>query len=148
MKQRKRKAARILAVLAVATGTCVIANAPAHAAGCYGVGCNGDDPVALGCSADAITVEEVVLSSGEWIGGATADIQLRYSASCGAAWTRVTASDSTPIVVFNNKGDYSEYTAVANVTSWTNMIDDAASTVHAQACLGTHSNNYHCTAAW
>ena len=65
----------------------------AVAAGCSGSGCNGKSPVAMGCGADAVTVNDVVdedHASGGTFGRQV--VELRYSRRCNASWSRVTAS--------------------------------------------------------
>lgn len=54
---------------------------PAAAGGCYRLGCDGQDPSAMGCP--AITVKEF-LSNG-------VRYELRHSRECGSVWTRATA---------------------------------------------------------
>ncbi|MEW1839199.1 DUF2690 domain-containing protein [Nonomuraea angiospora] len=59
--------------------------APAVAAvGCTNSGCNNKDPNAMGCGADATTLDS---ASNQ---GVTVD--LRYSRTCNAAWARVRAT--------------------------------------------------------
>ncbi len=57
-------------------------SAPASAAGCYGSGCEGKDPGAMGCS--AYTAAEFTRYGVRY--------ELRYSSGCRAAWTRVTST--------------------------------------------------------
>jgi hypothetical protein len=150
LNYRKRHViARILAVAVISAAMLGMATTSARAAGCYGADCTGYDPVAMGCSADATTVEEVDIQPGSSLpGGESAVIQLRYSAKCGAAWARVLANFTTGILVENNQSDYAEYKTVPNVFSWTDMVNDAGSSVHADACLGNHDINNHCTYQW
>lgn len=55
--------------------------------GCYGVSCNGRDPSAMGCDVDAITrtVAYIRNSAGATVGR----VELRFSPSCNAKWSRV-----------------------------------------------------------
>lgn len=65
----------------------------ASAAGCSGSGCNGKSPAAMGCRADAVTVNNVVdedHASGGTFGRQV--VELRYSRHCNASWSRVTAT--------------------------------------------------------
>ena len=79
-------------ILAIAF--CLGASAgPALAVGCHGVGCNGKSPIALGCSADAVSINHVVFddhASGGTFGHQV--VTLRYSRHCNASWARVNAS--------------------------------------------------------
>jgi hypothetical protein len=54
---------------------------------CYAGTCTGKDPQIYGCSDDAITIDEFTAGK--------ARIELRYSESCFAAWTRVTVRQGT-----------------------------------------------------
>ncbi|WP_182546454.1 DUF2690 domain-containing protein [Halosaccharopolyspora lacisalsi] len=58
----------------------LVAAQPAQAAGCYDGTCTGKDPEAMGCAADAVTVDRLVNES--------AIFELRYSAACHANWGR------------------------------------------------------------
>ncbi|MFN8074364.1 MAG: DUF2690 domain-containing protein [Kineosporiaceae bacterium] len=64
----------------------------AHAATCYGSGCNGKAPVGTTCANDAVTLWSRNVSYGEgvWENQLTYKAELRYSPSCGASWTRAT----------------------------------------------------------
>lgn len=57
---------------------------------CFQNGCNNQNPINTGCSADATTVlsGSVFNGSGQRIG----TIELRWSATCGTNWARVTSS--------------------------------------------------------
>ena len=60
---------------------------PASAAGCYAASCEGKDPSALGCAADAYTVAVVYDDRLGYIEG----LELRYSPTCRANWARLSA---------------------------------------------------------
>ncbi len=63
------------------------------AVGCRGSSCNGKSPVAMRCSADAVTINSVVdedRASGGTFGRQV--VSLRYSRRCNASWSRVSAS--------------------------------------------------------
>ena len=64
--------------------------APASAATCSGNGCNGQDPQASGCSANAITLSSARLLTPQ--GGNVGSIEMRYSRICGTQWIRVNSS--------------------------------------------------------
>jgi hypothetical protein len=73
----------VLLVLGIALGSVVSTAESAHAAGCYGSTCNYKDPQAMGCN-DPITLTEFTTLQG------SSRVELRYSATCGAAWARLT----------------------------------------------------------
>lgn len=54
---------------------------------CYGSSCNGKDPQTTGCGRDADTIDDFVVR--DWWTPET-HVELRFSAACYAAWTRVT----------------------------------------------------------
>lgn len=55
------------------------------AAGCSGSGCNGQDPIAMGCANDAYTARSQALyRAGEQIG----TVEMRWSPSCQTNWAR------------------------------------------------------------
>jgi hypothetical protein len=101
---------------------------PALAAGCYATGCNGLDPVAEGCSGDAVTIASN--TSNGYI------IEIRYSNTCHAAWARATASPDTdglleaeitgwPCNVAGGKkctGTTEDYFASGYWQIWSNMV--------------------------
>ena len=65
----------------------------ASAVGCHGAGCNGKSPVAMGCAADAMSINHVTTedhASGGTFGRQV--VTLRYSRHCNASWSRVTAT--------------------------------------------------------
>lgn len=74
---------------------------PAAVAGCNGNSCTGADPQAMGCAADATTIDEFTYS---------ARFELRYSRACNAAWTRVT-SNTTYNTIFAQIRGYNSYPA-------------------------------------
>ncbi len=76
-------ACRIVLVLVVATGVVAVTGMPASAATCSGAGCNYQDPLATGCSADAVTVAHVQLP---WV---AQRLELRWSPSCHTNWARM-----------------------------------------------------------
>ncbi len=83
----------LLAVALVAPLAVLASAAPAYAVGCRGSGCNGRNPVTMGCAADAVSINHVVFedhASGGTFGRQV--VTLRYSRRCNASWARVTAS--------------------------------------------------------
>lgn len=111
--------------------------------GCYGPNCVGRDPAGL-CDGDATTVGQT------WIDGA-ANLELRYSPSCRAAWARITmatggrqviragsgmANDTAVTAsVWNqdqpSQGIVNEAGDVRELTRWTAMVDGMQ-----KACAG------------
>lgn len=75
----------VVMLFAVCIGVVAFLAAPAPAqarAGCWGAGCRGKDPQAMGCNRDAITLASVVERG--------ARVELRYSYACNARWSRFT----------------------------------------------------------
>lgn len=75
----------VVMLFAVCIGIVAFLAAPAPAqarAGCWGAGCRGKDPQAMGCNRDAITLASVVERG--------ARVELRYSYACNAKWSRFT----------------------------------------------------------
>ncbi|SCF18548.1 Protein of unknown function (DUF2690) [Micromonospora matsumotoense] len=85
-----RAARRTLA--SVAAGTLVAASllvaSPASAVSCTTTGCDGTDPINTGCSADA---RNATSQPAYIVKGATtlAVVELRYSATCGTNWGKI-----------------------------------------------------------
>jgi hypothetical protein len=77
---RKAVLAIVLLMSLLGLATLTLA-APAKAAGCFAMSCNGLDPNATGCASDARTLDDVSY--------ATMRVELRYSDTCNAAWARV-----------------------------------------------------------
>ena len=77
-------------VLAVAGALLAGASAAQAAPPCYHSTCVGKNPQTLGCGADATTLDEFT-RSGQF------RVELRRSALCGAAWTRITTFRGAPI---------------------------------------------------
>jgi Protein of unknown function (DUF2690) len=121
------------AVLALAFAATLAAAGPASAgvvhpaAGCFGNGCNGLDPSANGCGADAITADSVT------VGGIT--VQLRWSAACGANWARIMpAPQGLQFRVENSQGhSWTETVDFANSSWFGNMVNGSG--VTDRACL-------------
>ncbi|MFF2548083.1 DUF2690 domain-containing protein [Kitasatospora sp. NPDC058063] len=109
------------AVLAAPTAS---AATPQVTAGCYGSSCTHKDPMDMGCSPDAYTVESVASTLGT--------IELRYSPSCKANWARVYgASDARHFWVQNSHGE-AAYWMTFGATGYSDMVDGA---VEARACF-------------
>ncbi len=87
---------RLAVALTLAIGLTVVSPNVAVAAptvGCRGSGCNGKNPVAMRCAADAVSINKMVdedRASGGTFGRQV--VTLRYSRRCNASWARVTSS--------------------------------------------------------
>jgi hypothetical protein len=130
---RRRWIPRTLTAAAILAGAAVMAPS-AHADTGYGycqaAACNGKDPVAENCQANAYTVSSY---SATVPGYGTYTIDLRYSPDCEANWARVVTATAEPFCVQDSLGDLQGYTSAAGgVTSWTNMVNG---TVHDSAYL-------------
>jgi hypothetical protein len=87
------KSTLVAGVLAVTFFTAVLAPVNVSAATCSGNGCNGKDPAATGCNANAYLAKRtqfISAATGNKISGAYMDIY--YSRTCGTNWVRVTAN--------------------------------------------------------
>jgi hypothetical protein len=88
-----RRTGAAIAAAAVGAGLLTLAGpvASASAATCHGGNCTWLDPEATGCAADAETLKTAYVTPQSWG-------ELRYSASCDAAWIKtVSVSDGDPI---------------------------------------------------
>jgi hypothetical protein len=100
---------------------------PATAAACYYTSCNGRDPQSTGCSSGARTLTKIP----DWeVSGAR--VELRYSPSCHAVWTRIDNYAGLPgvaKVIGYYGGGYREelktLAAYKGEVAWTNMVSDA-----------------------
>lgn len=101
----------------VATMALVFVGAPpASAATCKGTLCTGKNPASAGCAADAITLG----SDGD---AAPWEVELRYSATCSAAWARGSAQGFAPVEISVER----RRTGTTNVTRrYTWIVDDPA----------------------
>lgn len=80
---RARQLVTILTLLLVSIAGTSLAAVPAHAVGCWGDWCSGQDPQSTGCSADARTLAaDESYATGAYV-------ELRYSPTCKTEWARV-----------------------------------------------------------
>jgi len=82
----------VVCALAVPISSFISAS-PSFAAGCHASGCNGRNPVSMGCDRDAVTLNQAVFedhASGGTFGRQV--VALRHSSRCNASWSRVTAT--------------------------------------------------------
>lgn len=83
MKTAKSFNVVMLFAVCVSLAAFLAAPSPAQArVGCWGAGCRGKDPQAMGCNRDAITIASVIERG--------ARVELRYSRACNAKWSRFT----------------------------------------------------------
>jgi hypothetical protein len=120
--RRRRLWTRLLGiVMALTAGAIFVAvepSTPAFASGsCYANSCTGQDPVATGCWADAITVQTVQQGS--------VLLDLRYSPSCAANWARMrNAQFGWHVTVYNTWGQSEDVTYwFGDTTVWTAMVN-------------------------
>lgn len=113
-----RFAGASLLVIGLALVT-IMPMASVQAAGCSGTGCDGKDPMAMGCSGDAYTVTSAnINSSGQTIGR----VDLRWSPNCQTNWGRVVSYvGNTNLFVMltycNNAEVSGTYYQLSNTTS-------------------------------
>ncbi|WP_405657842.1 DUF2690 domain-containing protein [Streptomyces sp. NBC_00079] len=122
----RRSAGKTLAALALALPTGLAVAGPAVAqplaassVGCVASGCTGKDPIQMGCSSDAVSLDTV--SDDPW--GIT--LELRWSNACQASWARLSGADSNvyEVGLINSNGDEQVWHPAAGVTSgWTMMV--------------------------
>lgn len=82
MKLRWKSFGAIATALVAVAGFSAVGTVSATAAPCTYKGCNGKDPQTTGCANDAVTKDEFSMDI-------LIRVQLRWSPSCHAFWTRV-----------------------------------------------------------
>ncbi|MER5308318.1 DUF2690 domain-containing protein [Streptomyces sp. NPDC002773] len=116
---------------------------------CVGPDCTGQDPEAMGCGGDlATTVARARVG--------TAQIEVRYSDTCAAAWARITGAapgDTVTVDVGDTErratvadGTGGADTAVADTDAYTPMVA-VASGADARACGAFATGRQGCTGA-
>lgn len=110
---------------------------------CSQAGCNGQDPVQMGCAADAYTVDAASASVpvyGGGVGGSvTATVELRWSPSCQTNWAKMTTSGGVTDLRFflrdrnNNIIDATSYQA-SGTAVYGNMWYAPTGQVYVKAC--------------
>jgi hypothetical protein len=139
-----RKLASIVVALALIGGAIALESTPASAAGCYRQSCNGQDPQAMGCAADAKPIDSFT-----WNG---IYVEMRLSAVCSAAWTRATYNGcnlggSIYTIAWYDwqatqwAAQSSESVPCGGVT-WTNMYSFY---FYIQSCIQLYGGPRHCT---
>jgi hypothetical protein len=79
------KLSRVALALASVTAFGLGGVLPAQAATCTYNGCSGKDPQSSGCSSGSTTLKDFTTAAG-------VHAELRYSSTCKAVWTRISAS--------------------------------------------------------
>jgi hypothetical protein len=112
--------------LAAAVGSTALAASPAAASsraassvGCVASGCTGKDPIEMGCSADAVSLDTI--SDDSW----GIALELRWSNACQTSWARLSGTDSQvyEVGLINSNGDQQVWHPAPGVTSgWTAMV--------------------------
>ncbi|MCL2585276.1 MAG: YjfA family protein [Streptosporangiales bacterium] len=138
----------LLATPALIATQTTTASAATTTASCSGNGCDGRNPNSTGCSATAITAEEVeVVDSSS--GADDGELQLRYSTACRTTWARFVAPSAqilvaTIRVVRNHNqldfqadsgGAISYSSTLGQYFDYTNMLYDGNTTSDAQINL-------------
>lgn len=96
-----------LTLLAPAESSATTSSQQRVAAGCYNAGCTGKNPEAMGCGADARTLEQLHIEGTVF--------EIRYSAACDAHWARISEQGAMVEAQVNLDGnpphpDYPSYT--------------------------------------
>jgi hypothetical protein len=114
------KIIRGFVTLLMAVGLSVAVATPAHAAtSCWGTTCNGLDPSAEGCAADAKTIDNAYTPGGE------VHVELRYSSACFATWTRYTWGTNfftNTAFIRGESHTYSKSPGYVGDQGWTKMV--------------------------
>jgi hypothetical protein len=72
------------------------------AVSCLDTSCDGKSPISTSCAGDGQDMH--VVTSSDLGGGLRADVTLRYSATCGAAWAKVTFKAPMPSGHYGDAG--------------------------------------------
>lgn len=145
-----RRAGAVLASAAVMFAGALYVAPAASAATCYASTCSGNDPQTTGCSSDAYTAYTTTAYNAN---GAPVTVELRYSPTCRAAWSRLTnnilASDGATVRQVVGGSDAWQSNPTTDVSLWWSfMVNDA--NVSSQACYYQGGSQYlaTCTAAY
>ncbi|MFI2608240.1 DUF2690 domain-containing protein [Kitasatospora sp. NPDC018619] len=136
---------KIAAVLSTAalTATAFLALSPTARAtpnaSCYGSSCYHKDPSSTGCGNDAITAKSARAADG-------ALVELRYSATCRAAWARISnAPVGAEAYVSNTAGQSDSVNVAYGSDVHTSMVNDVNIQSHACYAKNSGSNFSACT---
>lgn len=100
---------------------------------CVGNGCNGLDPAAANCAADARIVQMIVFRN--------SSVELRYSPRCGTKWGWVMSKVGRAyLVIRTQRTDGLTYTFASGRFSiaWSAMVYAPAPRAYARACGGVN----------
>lgn len=122
----KRTLTALLGAALLVAGLPVVTAAPAQAASCSRGTCTGKDPKATGCSSSGVTTLDEFTDGGF-------RVELRYSRTCHAAWTRWTVASQLNIsrdvyirrydANFRQTGSYHTISGTSpGQSGWTRMI--------------------------
>lgn len=108
---------------------------------CFASSCHGLDANATGCASDAITARSATSPEG-------ISVQLRYSATCRAAWGRITNGIvGDRVRVERNDGANFASTISSGSDTFTRMVNDA--NFLSRACVrATVTNSLTCTGSF
>lgn len=108
---------RIGLAVVILVVSCFVGTAKTTFALCSGAGCYNKDPSTEGCSTGAYTANSASGSGG----GVSILVELRYSPSCNANWTRVTRTGSSTSTWLDAHTTLGRYTF--GTVGWCNMVD-------------------------
>jgi hypothetical protein len=156
MAIRKRLGALAMAAMLPFGGATVafvimVSTATPVAAACWDRGCNTLDPQSQGCSSNAYSVYTVPIKDS---GGTTlGTLELRYSRTCGANWSRVTAypqfAGAVQAVVHNNVGDTPQGTCYETSTfAYSCMLGGAAEQDYAEGWITWQGSGGYAKTPW
>ncbi|MFF0033988.1 DUF2690 domain-containing protein [Streptomyces avermitilis] len=130
------KANRLVGTLTAATLSLtglIIAAPSADAATCYASSCHHKDPTSTGCNSGAITARSKTAPDGTIV-------ELRYSATCRAAWGRIRNSHvGAEAFVENTQGQNDSQFVSTGRDVYTLMVSDKD--IQAHACYATNGGS-------
>ena len=86
-----RRACVMRSMVIAATLSVALAVPHARAVGCTGSGCNGKNPITMGCAADAVTIAPKDFDDAGAGTGTSQRVEVRHSKACNAVWSRARA---------------------------------------------------------
>ncbi|MEO3810734.1 DUF2690 domain-containing protein [Sphaerisporangium sp. B11E5] len=154
LRQMIQTAIGALVLFAAAFAT----SGPVMAAGCSGTGCNGKDPIAMGCAdSRAYDVYTREINYGGTNLSATMRVILRYSPTCGTNWAKVEVTRSNPsnysfqIALTLQDSGYNTVSGTSHGTvgrsGYGNMYYAPTTPMRACGVLSTFGGGYQCTNA-
>lgn len=130
------KAHRVVSTAAAAVlslAGLVLAAPSAHAASCYAGSCYLKNPNSTGCNSDAVTARSKTASDGTVV-------ELRYSATCRAAWARIRNSHvGAEAFVENTQNQYDSEFVSTGSDVYTLMVNDKD--IQARACYAKNGGS-------